>query len=52
MKAPYLVCYLDKSGDQCSIQFATFRKAESFARRYRGVIIQDGRIIKQAQETL
>jgi hypothetical protein len=49
MNTPYIVCYLDKSGDQCSIQFATFRKAEDFALRYGGVVIHDGQILRQTR---
>jgi hypothetical protein len=45
---PYIVCYLDKSGEQCSIHFQSFRRAEDFAHKYNGVIIHDGAIIKQA----
>lgn len=45
--SPYIVCYLDKSGEQCSIHFETLSKARNFATKYNGMIIQNHRIIEQ-----
>ena len=52
MSQTYIVCYLDKSGEQCSVQFKTLRSAQRFATKYNGMIIHNHRIVEQPIEAL
>ena len=39
MNYNYLVCYLDKSGEQTSVPFESFTKAKKFAIKIGGLLI-------------
>ena len=39
MEYNYLVCYLDKSGEQTSVPFETLTKAKKFAIKIGGLVI-------------